>query len=131
MKPFLLVLLLFLNTYLIGQETININEIHPLDEYENIHVQKLNSDSNATSFVIWVKKEVKSHKHVYHTENLYVVEGSGLMKVGTNEFEIKKGDYFVIPKNTYHSLVVTRGEIIKVVSVQSPQFLGKDRIFRE
>ena len=41
----------------------------------------------------------------------------------------EKGDIIFIPMNTVHSLKVTSSIPVKVLSVQSPRFDGKDRIF--
>lgn len=106
-----------------------VADVEPMEEYENIHVQKLASDSLSSSFVIWVKEGVKSHKHAVHTENLYVIEGNGIMTVGEEEFEIEAGDYIVIPMDTFHAVTVTSRTPLKAISIQTPEFLGKDRIF--
>lgn len=106
-----------------------VNDIQPKEEFDNIFVEKLSSDSLSTSFVIWVKKSVKSHKHALHTESLYVIEGEGNMVIGKEEFKIASGSYLVIPSGTFHSVEVTSDIPLKVVSVQAPEFFGKDRIF--
>ncbi len=79
--------------------------------------------------MIWIKHEVKLHKHEYHTENIYVISGKGEMRIGSKTYEVKKGDYFRIPKNTPHGLKVTSSKPMKVLSIQSPKFSGTDRIF--
>ncbi len=71
------------------------------------------------------------HKHREHTESITVIEGYGIMTVGEEHFEIKKGDFFVIPKNTFHALEVKSTKPIKVISIQMPKFNPKDRIFWE
>lgn len=111
------------------QDLKNAEDLEPPKEYDNIHVQKLNTAKEATSFVIWVAKSVKLHKHVFHTENIYVLGGKGEMIVGDQKFVIKKGDYFQIPKDTPHGLTVLSKKPMKVISVQSPEFHGKDRVF--
>ncbi|MFI5204514.1 MAG: cupin domain-containing protein [Flavobacteriales bacterium] len=95
--------------------------------YENVHMVKVASDSLSTTFVIFIKKEVKLHKHNTHTENVIVLEGEGEMRLGDKKFKIKKGDHIFIPKGTPHSVVVKSKKPMKVVSVQSPHFDGKDR----
>jgi len=98
--------------------------------FENIHVKKLSTDSLSTSFAIWIKLKVKMHKHVDHTEHVYVLEGKGSMTVGSEVIPIKKGDLVTIPKDTWHGVDVTSKKVLKVISVQSPQFLGVDRVFK-
>lgn len=132
MKTRLLFILLFTSLIGFAQTDNQLNEIQPLEDYENIHVRKLNSDSAQTSFIIWVKKAVKAHYHVFHTENLYVIEGKAQMTLNDSTFVVKKGDYLNIPKGSIHSVTKVYGrKPLKVLSIQSPEFLGKDRIFVE
>ncbi len=114
-----------------SQEITNLTDVKPHEYYDNILVKKLDTDELSTSFVIWIKKAVKSHKHETHSEIIHVIEGNGDMTVGEKTFSIKSGDYFRIPQNTFHSLKVTSEVPMKVLSVQSPEFLGKDRVFEK
>ena len=124
---FLIITLLFTGTTF-SQNVININDIELDIDIENILIKKLDSDSNSTSFIIWIKKDVKSHKHETHSELIYVIEGEGIMTVDGSQFILSPGDYFRIPANTFHSLEVTTKKPMKVLSIQSPEFLGKDRV---
>lgn len=96
---------------------------------DNVYNKALFSDSLASSFVIIIKKEVRLHKHLHHSEHVVVLEGKGQMTLGIKGFEIKKGDVVFIPKNTTHAVVSTGDVPLKVLSIQSPKFDGKDRIF--
>ena len=131
MKSFTLSLLLMISNSYFSQEITNLNEIKPHKEYENILIKKLDSDANSTSFVIWIKKGVKSHQHESHSEIITVIEGYGIMTINKQSFNIKPGDYFRIPEKTFHNLEVKSKNPIKVISVQSPEFFGKDRIFEK
>jgi mannose-6-phosphate isomerase-like protein (cupin superfamily) len=105
--------------------------IQPDTIYQNIHVKTIYSDEHVSSFVIWIKKEVKLHKHVYHSEQVYIIEGKGVMTLGIQKFPVEKGDWIMIPKGMPHSVKVTSSKPLKVLSVQSPEFKGDDRIFLE
>jgi mannose-6-phosphate isomerase-like protein (cupin superfamily) len=131
MRLLLFSICIILTVSTFSQNVTSISQLVPEKEYDNIHIKKINTNKNSTSFVIWVKNGVKSHKHVSHHENLYILEGSGEMTIDENTFTIKSGDYFVIPENTYHSLKVTSKRPMKVISVQAPEFIGKDRVFKE
>lgn len=99
-------------------------------EFENIHIKKLSTDSLATSFIIWVKEKVRPHRHVYHTENIYVIEGEAEMVIEGDTSIIKAGTFLTLPMNTIHEVTkVISKEPLKVLSVQSPEFFGKDRVF--
>ena len=129
MKIFMLFIFLTISNFSFSQEVTNLKDIQPAKEFESILVKKLDTDSNSTAFVIWIKKVVKSHKHETHSEIISIIEGEGVMTINNKSFDIKSGDYFRIPKNTFHSLTVKSEEPMKVLSVQSPEFLGKDRVF--
>ena len=104
------------------------HKLKPAKEFDNIHVQPLHSDAKSSSFVIWIKDKVRLHKHAVHSEHVYVLKGKGEMVLGKERFEVKKGDLVFIPEGTPHAVRVTGG-VLKVISIQSPEFKGKDRIF--
>ncbi len=75
-------------------------------KYENIYVRALYVDSaDVSSYVIFVRNEVKAHKHETHAEHVFVLEGIGMMTLGDKKFKIKKGDVIFMPKNTFHSFL--------------------------
>jgi mannose-6-phosphate isomerase-like protein (cupin superfamily) len=91
-------------------------------------VKALAGDSLSSSFCILIPNEVKAHKHVWHSEQVYVIQGKGVMRLGDKNISIKSGDLIFIPKNTIHA-VTSMGEVpLKVLSVQSPLFDGSDRV---
>lgn len=124
-----LFLLFFLLPLFANAQNQSVDTIKAPSNYDNIYSRAIASDSLSSSFVIFIKKEVKKHKHVTHTENVYILEGEGEMLLGDKTFNVKKGDIIFIPMNTLHSLKVSSTIPIKVLSVQSPNFDGKDRIF--
>lgn len=99
--------------------------------YDNIYSRTISSDSLSSSLVIFIKKEVKKHKHISHSEHVYILDGEGEMLLGSKILKVKKGDIIFIPENTIHSLKVISEVPVKVLSIQSPFFDGKDRIFIE
>ena len=129
MKKGLLIILAFITLGVFAQDILKLKKEKPHKDFENILVKKMSDDKNQTSFMIWVKDDVKLHKHAYHTENLYVIAGKGELTVSGVTTTLKKGDYLTIPKNTPHALKVTSIKPIQVLSIQSPRFVGNDRIF--
>ena len=109
----------------------SIDQILPDKEFENIHVKKISSDSSSSTFAIWIKQKVKLHKHVYHTENVLIDKGFGEFQINDSIYKVAAGDWIVIPKNTWHGVVVNSKTTMKVISVQSPEYFGKDRIFKD
>ena len=109
----------------------SIDQILPDREFENIYVKKISSDSSSSTFAIWIKKKVKLHKHVYHTENVFIDKGFGEFQLNDSIYKVAEGDWIVIPKNTWHGVIVNSKSTMKVISVQSPEYFGKDRIFKD
>tara|TARA_Y100001978_G_C23346819_1_gene270077 strand:- start:43 stop:444 length:402 start_codon:yes stop_codon:yes gene_type:complete len=132
MRYLLILFIQIISCHLISQNYVaSFDSIQPEKNYENINVKKLSSDINATTFAIWVKKSVRLHKHVQHVENVYISEGYGEFQLGDSTYKVKSGDLIIIPKNTWHGVVVKSKEPMKVISIQSPEFTGNDRIFKD
>lgn len=126
------ILLLFISTSFIkAQNNQSLDTITPPANYDNIYVRPLNNDSLSSGFLIFIKKEVKLHKHNNHTEQAVILDGEGTMKLGEKTFQVKKGDIIFIPAKTPHSLIVSSKNPVKVLSIQSPYFDGKDRVMIE
>jgi len=122
-------MLIFLSQLVAGQ-VIQAKSLKPdSTSYANVFVKPLYSDSLSSSFAIWIKNEVKPHKHLNHSEVVTVLRGKAIMWVGQDSSVIKKGDVIVIPKGTVHSVVTKSKKPLLVVSVQSPRFVGKDRVW--
>lgn len=112
------------------QQHINTDTIRFNKTEETLLNRPLFGDSLCSSFCIIIRKEVKLHKHLHHSEHILVQEGEALMTLGDKQFRIKKGDVVFIPENTYHSVNVTSEIPLKVISIQAPFFDGKDRVYK-
>lgn len=131
MKQFALAIFVFCVSvgYSQNPNLINTQSIEPGNT--SLTNKTLFNDSLASSFCIIIKSEVKAHKHLKHTEHVIVQEGEGVMKLNDKEFTIKEGDVIFIPKNTVHSVIVKGKKPLKVLSIQSPNFNGDDRVMME
>ncbi|OUR86963.1 hypothetical protein A9Q81_27270 [Gammaproteobacteria bacterium 42_54_T18] len=109
-------------------DKLSLTEIVAPADLENIHVVKVASDKNASDFVVFVKQQVPLHKHVSHSESIYVLEGTGTFRLGDKTLSIGPGDYVKVPEGTPHSLTVTSTIPLKALSIQAPEFFGKDRV---
>ena len=89
----------------------------------------IGSDSLSSGNVIWIKTELKAHKHLTHSEHVYVIDGEAEMRLGDKTVKIKNGDIIFIPKGTVHAVKVTSKRPLKVLSVQAPHSDGTDRVF--
>lgn len=122
--------LAFLCFFLIN---FSFSQVKPTDTIlpskgEKVKVTLIHHDTLSSSFHIIIPKEVALHKHLHHTEQVIVLEGTAIMTVADKIFNIKKGDVILIPKNTPHSLKVTSKIPLRCVSIQAPFFDGTDRV---
>ena len=127
-KEFLIIIITFLTVCGKSQTVINLDTIGNQHQSKSNYLKSIDGDSLSTSFCIIIPNEVKPHKHVQHSEQVYVLKGEGEMKLGDKIFTIKKGDLIFIPKNTVHAVKSTGVEPLKVISIQSPRFDGSDRV---
>lgn len=128
MKQFLFIVIAVIAMAAMAQIDPRLYRHTPAEPYENTYVEKIADDTNQTSFLIWIRNGVALHKHEWHTENIYILDGKGEMTLGDEKFVVKKGDYFNIPKGTPHALKVLSSAPVKVLSIQSPHFDGSDRV---
>jgi quercetin dioxygenase-like cupin family protein len=84
-----------------------------------------------STFFIAIKKQVLHHYHKEHSECIVVLSGKGEMTLREQKIKLRAGIQVSIPKNTVHSVIVTSKRPLKVISIQSPIFDGKDRHFPE
>ena len=131
MKKLLLIFLLSTSFFAKAQYSQNLDTIKCPGPLMENYVRQIYSDSLMSSYVILIPMEVKEHKHKFHTEQVTILQGVGEMTLGDKTFTIKKGDVIFIPKNTFHSVKSKSSIPLKVQSVQTPLFDGKDRIFKE
>jgi mannose-6-phosphate isomerase-like protein (cupin superfamily) len=95
-------------------------------------VVTLSEDSLHSTFLIEIPNKVPLHFHRWHTENIVVVQGKALMKLGSDTLTIRKGDQVTILKGTPHEVIqVISKKPLKVYSIQSPKFDPSDRYFVE
>lgn len=125
----LLILLLLIPIASPAQNVWGADTMQPPKDFENIYVKKLAADSLMSSSVIWIKTELKPHKHATHSEQVNILDGTASMRLGDKWIDVKKGDIIFIPKGTVHAVKVTSKTVFKVVSVQSPFADGTDRIW--
>jgi quercetin dioxygenase-like cupin family protein len=125
------ILFLGLSYNSLSQQHMNIEGFQPELNYDNVHTYQLDSDSNLTSTLIWIKESVPEHYHKNHSEIVYVLEGSAEVQLDDMIKTVKSGDYLFIPAGTKHKVTVKNEETLKVLSIKSPLFDGSDRVFTD
>ncbi len=72
-----------------------------------------------------------AHHHVQTEEIYYILEGRGLMRVGTEEQPVSVGDAIAIPPGTSHKITNTGNGILKFVCCCAPGYEHDDTVLEE
>jgi quercetin dioxygenase-like cupin family protein len=72
---------------------------------------------------------LKMHYHRYSDEITYCIKGQAVMNVSGKQLVMKVGDLMYIPALTIHGSEVTGNETLQLISIFTPPFDGKDRIY--
>lgn len=126
-RTYTLLFIIILNNYFSQIPENKRKRIKPADQNT---VVKLSEDSLHSTFLIEIPNKIPLHFHQWHTENIVVVQGKALMKLGSDTLTIRKGDQVTILKGTPHEViqVISKKPLI-VYSIQSPKFDPADRYF--
>ncbi len=88
----------------------------------------IGASKGASAHHLRLVEGAKPHVHRRHDETVVVLSGHGRMTLGPDTVDVGRGSVLVVPRGTVHSLVVS-GAPIEAVSVFSPPFDGRDRVF--
>ena len=126
MKNIITAVVLSLLSFLCSAQT-NISNWSSASD-DNIVVKRLAGDTLTSSFLIQVRNDVPLHYHAYHSEHVYVLSGEGEFVLNSDTSIVSSGTYTFIPSESWHMVKVISDEPLRVLSIQSPEFLGKDRV---
>jgi quercetin dioxygenase-like cupin family protein len=100
----------------------------PEGEGENITARVLARHESASVHRLRVREAVRAHYHRVHDETVVVLSGEGRVRIGEEWRDVEPGLVLVMPRGVPHELVVT-GEPVEAVSIFSPAFDGRDRVY--
>lgn len=112
-----------LSQFVMRPDTVSVKDDRP------VYSESIASDPHASSYVIVIEKGVPAHLHKEHTEYVYVISGEAELFLDDTLYVIRPGDLIYIPPVTIHEVEVLSDEPLRVISIQSPEFKGKDRYF--
>ena len=76
--------------------------------------------------VVKPNEETFLHIHKTSEEIYHITEGKGIMQLGDETFEVKKGDSILIPPNTPHKIKNISEEELKILCICSPPYSHED-----
>ena len=125
----------------IFRDTINnklrIPYSRPWGQYESFidfHENNLHNDESGYKvkrIIVKPNSRLSLQSHDHRSEHWILVQGSGLVQVGDDTFNLQKNQHIFIPKNSKHRMTNTNNEEELVfIEVQIGNYLGEDDITR-
>lgn len=115
-----------------GPGVYNIDSLlgeYPLPSEQQVRSDQIARDSLSSVQLTQVRGAVESHKHLSHDENIWVIRGAGRMIIEGVKYKVAAGQLIHIPRGTSHTFNNLGAAPCVVISVFSPGFDGKDRIY--
>jgi mannose-6-phosphate isomerase-like protein (cupin superfamily) len=115
-----------------GAAILNIDSllsVFVLHDEQQIRTDMVSSDSLTSIQLTQVRGGVESHKHLVHHETVWIVRGAGRLVLGDIKQKVSAGEVINIPPGVSHSFHNLGVVPTVVISVFSPAFDGKDRVY--
>jgi quercetin dioxygenase-like cupin family protein len=112
--------------------TVHFREVvkrTPIDSRTGAALTPILQGEHATVNVWQLTARIPAHFHREHEEIVIVQEGEGEVRLGEETRRVKAGDVLLIPTNVVHEVIARGNRPFRGISVFSPQFDGKDRVF--
>jgi len=119
------------DTSLFRGNVFELLQKQPLPYEENFSSTPLARSETQSASMVQIRQKMSLHYHIVSNEIVYVIKGRGIMTVGSEIRPIQPGDVITIPRGVAHSVENRSLEALVALSVMSPPFDGKDRIFVE
>lgn len=102
-----------------------------VDTKDGLNITQVAFGKNASVNLVMGPPEsiLKMHYHQYRDEITYCIKGQAVMNVSGKELVMKAGDLMYIPALMLHGSKVTGNETLQLISIFTPPFDGKDRIY--
>jgi mannose-6-phosphate isomerase-like protein (cupin superfamily) len=93
---------------------------------QNIRLTDLGSTASVSHHLVQLRQVEPNHMHREHDLTIFVYRGTGIMRLGTNEFSIAPGDVIFVPKGVQHLCRNTGSSPAVAIVTFSPGLSGKD-----
>ncbi len=106
-------------------------QAYPLDKGQPFRSDMIAWDSSSSVHLTQIDGGMESHHHAAHDETVWIIRGAGRLVLGEQKLKVKAGQMVRIPRGISHSFHNLGSNPAVVISVFSPGFDGKDRIYED
>jgi oxalate decarboxylase/phosphoglucose isomerase-like protein (cupin superfamily) len=116
---------------LVQVNLVDLAQQKSVDTKDGLNITQVASGKNASVNLVMgpTGSILKMHYHQYSDEITYCIKGQAVMNVSGKELVMKAGDLMYIPALMLHGSEVTGNETLQLISIFTPPFDGKDRIY--
>lgn len=107
-----------------------LNE-HAMVKGQSFRTDVIAWDSTSSVHLTQIEASLELHHHATHDENVWIIRGSGRLTIGDQKMKVKAGQVVHIPRGTKHAFHNLGSNPAVVMSVFSPGFDGKDRVYED
>jgi len=102
---------------------------YPLSAGQPMRTDQIARDSLSSMHLTQIRGAIESHRHLTHDENIWVIRGAGRLTIDGVKHKVSAGQVIHIPRGISHAFHNMGSKPTVVISVFSPGFDGKDRIY--
>jgi oxalate decarboxylase/phosphoglucose isomerase-like protein (cupin superfamily) len=116
---------------LVQVNLIDLAQQKSVDTKDGLNITQVASGKNASVNLVMGPPGsiLKMHYHQYSDEITYCIKGQAVMNVSGKELVMKAGDLMYIPTLMLHGSEVIGNQTLQLISIFTPPFDGKDRIY--
>ncbi len=119
-------------------DVININTVEPFTTKDGSEIRELLAYRNSclrnqslAEARLPPGASTTCHHHVKTEEIYYVLEGHGLMKIGTDQRSVGPGDAIAIPPGAFHQMANAGQSILKFLCCCAPTYEHDDTVLQD
>ena len=100
-----------------------------LKDGQELRSDRVGGDSLSSVHLTQVRGAIEAQRHLHHHETVWVIRGAGRLTLDGVKHTVAAGTVISIPPGTPHSFYSLGKVPAVVISVFSPAFDGKDRVY--
>lgn len=94
---------------------LNRPDMSPSQDSADIYLKIIGHTPTCSTAIVWVKDKTPEEVHTKELESFFIIEGTCIIHIGINSYELVPGDYLQIPMFEKHYVVVTSSVPCKVI----------------
>lgn len=96
-------------------EWLNRKDMVLPDYFDDVYAKIIGSGNGVTTAIVWIRHMAPQEVHDREYEKFLILEGTCIIYIENDRFELKAGDYLTIPLHKKHHVLITSGFPCKAI----------------